>query len=110
MDYTKLICHRMPERSFFFRGHQFPVCARCTGFYITLFMYFVYAYFFYIDYNIYLISFAILLLLPSFIDGLTQLFELRESNNALRFITGLMGGIGLGIIIKAIKWFIYIHL
>lgn len=55
-------------------------------------MYFVYAYFFYIDYNIYLISFAILLLLPSFIDGLTQLFELRESNNALRFITGLMGG------------------
>lgn len=73
-------------------------------------MYFVYAYFFYIDYNIYLISFAILLLLPSFIDGLTQLFELRESNNALRFITGLMGGIGLGIIIKAIKWFIYIHL
>ena len=110
MDYTKLICHRMPERSFFFRGHQFPVCARCTGFYITLFMYFVYAYFFYIDYNIYLISFAILLLLPSFIDGLTQLFELRESNNALRFITGLIGGIGLGIIIKAIKWFIYIHL
>lgn len=110
MDYTKLICHRMPERSFFFRGHQFPVCARCTGFYITLFMYFVYAYFFYIDYNIYLISFAILLLLPSFIDGLTQLFELRESNNALRFITGLIGGIGLGIIIKAIKWFIYMHL
>ena len=103
----------MPQnawKKFFFRGHQFPVCARCTGFYITLFMYFVYAYFFYIDYNIYLISFAILLLLPSFIDGLTQLFELRESNNALRFITGLMGGIGLGIIIKAIKWFIYIHL
>ena len=110
MDYTKLICHRIPERSFFFRGHQFPVCARCTGFYITLFMYFVYAYFFYINYNIYLISLAILLLLPSFLDGITQLFGLRESNNVLRLITGLMGGIGLGIIIKAIKWFIYIHL
>ncbi len=24
-------CHRMPERSFFYKGHQFPVCARCTG-------------------------------------------------------------------------------
>ena len=24
-------CHRMPERSFFFKGYQFPVCARCTG-------------------------------------------------------------------------------
>ncbi|MBQ3473297.1 MAG: DUF2085 domain-containing protein, partial [Methanobrevibacter sp.] len=33
MDYTKLICHRMHERSFFIKGHQFPVCARCTGFY-----------------------------------------------------------------------------
>ena len=24
-------CHRMPERSFFYKGYQFPVCARCTG-------------------------------------------------------------------------------
>ena len=24
-------CHQMPERSFFYKGKQFPVCARCTG-------------------------------------------------------------------------------
>ncbi|MDO5574290.1 MAG: DUF2085 domain-containing protein [bacterium] len=24
-------CHQMPERSFFYHGKQFPVCARCTG-------------------------------------------------------------------------------
>ena len=24
-------CHQMEERSFSFRGYQFPVCARCTG-------------------------------------------------------------------------------
>ena len=24
-------CHCRPDRSFFFRGRQFPVCARCTG-------------------------------------------------------------------------------
>ena len=24
-------CHQMPERSFFFKGYQFPVCERCTG-------------------------------------------------------------------------------
>jgi uncharacterized membrane protein len=29
-----LICHQRPERSFFFGGHQLPVCARCTGLYI----------------------------------------------------------------------------
>jgi uncharacterized membrane protein len=25
------ICHRIPERSFFLDGRQFPLCARCTG-------------------------------------------------------------------------------
>ena len=24
-------CHQRPDRSFFINGHQFPVCARCTG-------------------------------------------------------------------------------
>jgi uncharacterized membrane protein len=27
------ICHQIPERSFFIAGHQFAVCARCTGLY-----------------------------------------------------------------------------
>ena len=26
-------CHQIPERSFFVAGHQFAVCARCTGLY-----------------------------------------------------------------------------
>ena len=24
-------CHQMPERSFFWKEYQFPICARCTG-------------------------------------------------------------------------------
>ncbi|HKE58774.1 MAG TPA: DUF2085 domain-containing protein, partial [Pyrinomonadaceae bacterium] len=27
------LCHQLPERSFFIAGHQFAVCARCTGLY-----------------------------------------------------------------------------
>ncbi len=27
------LCHQIPERSFFIAGHQFAVCARCTGIY-----------------------------------------------------------------------------
>ena len=27
----KMGCHQIPERSFFFKGYQFPVCGRCTG-------------------------------------------------------------------------------
>jgi len=30
-----LICHQRPERSFFWGVHQFPVCARCTGIYVS---------------------------------------------------------------------------
>ena len=32
---ASLICHQRPERSFFWEGHQFPVCARCTGLYVS---------------------------------------------------------------------------
>jgi uncharacterized membrane protein len=28
------VCHQIPERSFFIAGHQFAVCARCTGLYV----------------------------------------------------------------------------
>jgi uncharacterized membrane protein len=30
-----VICHQRPERSFFWGAHQFPVCARCTGLYLS---------------------------------------------------------------------------
>lgn len=106
MNILNLICHRKPERSFFIRNHQFPVCARCTGFYISVFLYFIYVYFFYVDYTPFLIMVAIFLLLPAFIDGSTQLLGYRESNNILRLVTGLMGGLGLGILIKAFKYLV----
>lgn len=108
MDYTKLICHRIPERSFFIKGHQFPVCARCTGFYISLIIYFIYTYFNFVNYNISLLIFAVILLMPTLFDGITQYLEIQESNNTRRFFTGILGGLGLGIILKAIKWFIFL--
>jgi uncharacterized membrane protein len=30
-----VVCHQLPERSFFLDGQQFPVCARCTGLYAS---------------------------------------------------------------------------
>jgi len=103
---TRFICHRIPERTFNIRGHYFPVCARCTGFYIGAFSYFIFVYFFYVQYTATLIILAILMMIPTFLDGFTQFFGSRESNNMLRLLTGLIGGVGLAILIKAIKWMI----
>jgi uncharacterized membrane protein len=108
MNVFNLICHRKPERSFFIRDYQFPICSRCTGLYLSLILYFIYTYYFFVDYSPFLLSCGVLLLVPAGYEGITQFLELRVSNNVLKLITGLMGGIGFGIIIKAIKWYIYI--
>ena len=103
MNPLNLICHRKPERSFFIRGHQFPVCARCTGFYISIITYTIIAYYIPIIYTNEYVLFGLLLCIPAIIDGITQALTKRESNNTLRFITGLIGGIGLMIIVKFLK-------
>ena len=97
------ICHRIPERTFNIKGYYFPVCSRCTGFYIGALSYFIYVYFFYVQYTTSLIILAILMIIPSLLDGFTQLISFRESNNLLRLLTGLIGGVGLAILFKAIK-------
>ena len=103
---TQFICHRKPERTFKIRGYYFPVCSRCTGFYIGAFSYFIYVYFNFVEYTLPLIIIAFLMIIPTFVDGTTQLIGFRESNNSLRFFTGLIGGIGLAILVKAIKMLI----
>jgi uncharacterized membrane protein len=84
-------CHRMPERSFFYKGKQFPVCARCTGIYIGYIAVIVFAAL--RTYFPLIWSFA--LIIPSIIDGLTQAYCNRESTNVLRLVSGIMCGVGL---------------
>ncbi len=84
-------CHRIPERSFFWKGKQFPVCARCTGYHIG-----------YLSAPLFLFSLvsvdlwiSILILMPSHIDGITQALFKRKSNNILRVTTGFLAGIAI---------------
>jgi len=84
-------CHQKPERSFFWKGKQFPICARCTGIYVgylalPLFLFSV------VQLNIW---WTIAFVLPTYIDGVTQNNFNRESTNFLRLSTGILAGIGL---------------
>ncbi len=102
-NYSKYICHRIPERSFFINGYQFPVCARCTGVYLAVILYVIFAHYVAIRYTWTIFILAVICVIPMAVDGLTQLFELRLSNNTLRFVTGFLGGLGLVIMFKIIK-------
>jgi uncharacterized membrane protein len=95
---TFVDCHRIPERSFFYKGKQFPVCARCTGIYIGYISIIVFALF-----RTYLPAiWSIALIIPILIDGITQVFCNRESTNILRLITGIMFGIGISSLMAAL--------
>lgn len=95
-------CHRKPERSFFWKGKQFPVCARCTGIHVG-----------YLSFPIFLFGITqipfwitLLMILPTYIDGTIQAYWDLESTNSRRFITGIISGIGSMSLISHIGIFI----
>lgn len=82
-------CHRMPERSFFFKGHQLPICARCTGIltgYILGIIYIMFC-------NKLGYILEALLMIPLLIDGIGQYRGYFVSTNIRRLITGILAGI-----------------
>lgn len=87
----KYICHQKPERSFFIKTYQFPVCSRCLGIIISFLISLLLINLNYIP-N-YIISFT--LIIPMFLDWLIQFLKIKESNNVRRLITGFIGGFGL---------------
>ncbi len=103
MNIFKYLCHQRPDRSFFYKGRQFPLCARCTGFVIGTLVFSLYSLSVPVFYTYNLLYLSILLQLPYVIDGTTQFIGLRESNNILRFITGLIGAFGLIIMARIFK-------
>lgn len=80
-------CHQMPERSFFIKGRQFPVCARCTGVFFGWFVSVATAWL----YRPGLLVMAAFLAVM-FLDWLLQRIDVLESGNIRRFVTGALAG------------------
>ena len=85
----RLGCHQMPERSFFVKGYQFPVCARCTGVLISS----VLATLLFFKKKL-PISLCVALSSVMLFDWGIQYLKIKESTNIRRLVTGLIGGFG----------------
>ncbi|MFP3124312.1 DUF2085 domain-containing protein [Ectobacillus funiculus] len=90
-------CHRKRDRCLHINGKALPLCARCTGILAGyLFIPLLLLSSWHIPFWIGLLS-----QLPLLIDGYTQLWKWRTSNNILRLTTGLLSGFGLSVLIVA---------
>lgn len=88
------LCHQRADRSFFYKDYQFPICARCTGVFIGYVLALIYSF------NIFT---SVIFLSIMGIDWTIQKLNIKQSTNARRFTTGILGGLGyLSIIIKVI--------
>lgn len=87
-DYL-FVCHKMPSRSFFYKGKQFPICARCTGIFVGYIIGII-TWIFYFP-NIVITG---LFFIPAGLDGGIQYFTKYESTNMRRLISGILFGIG----------------
>ena len=83
-------CHSLPGRSFFWRGKQFPICARCTGEAVGMLL----------EGVLFVLTgwyatrgWCVVFALPLIIDGILQWKTKWFSNNPLRFMTGMFFGI-----------------
>ena len=97
-------CHQRCDRSFFYKGKQFPICARCTGVLIAYFISILR----YIIVSCKRRSFrypsragkkshtlALLGCLSMLMDWTIQAVHVKESTNRRRLLTGFFGGLGL---------------
>lgn len=82
-------CHARPDRSFFYKGKQFPICARCTGELVGMILAIPIA----IIFGVPEIPATILLMIPMLFDGFLQLLTSYESGNLRRLFTGILFGI-----------------
>lgn len=83
-------CHCRDDRSFHYKGRKFPICARCTGELVGIFLALFSCFFFRLP-----VWGCILIMIPLIVDGNIQMFTKYESNNFRRFVTGFLFGYGL---------------
>ena len=89
-------CHQLANRSYFLNDNQMPFCARDLGLFAGLAFASVFALFFRLTINPFLLLIG---LVPLGVDGGMQLISSYESVNALRLATGICAGGALALLL-----------
>ncbi len=93
------ICHQYPSRCFYVFGSNMGLCSRCFSVYSTLLLCSI-CFLFYdtrLSWKQRSII-ALALIIPLIVDGTTQLYNLRASNNYLRLVTGILAGLSISVV------------
>ncbi|HVG23566.1 MAG TPA: DUF2085 domain-containing protein [Thermoanaerobaculia bacterium] len=100
----RILCHGIPSRCLELFGAPMPLCARCVGIYGGMLAGIVAFCAVPLLRERVMRAFAFAAATPLAIDGLTQLFGLRESTNPLRLATGAIAGLAFGLwVLSAIE-------
>ena len=91
------LCHQKSERSFFLNGNQMPFCSRCTAIWVGLTIGLGFIIFYRVKLDEKLLLILIIGVAPLALDGIGQLFNLWESTNLIRVITGFIVGVVCGV-------------
>ncbi len=93
-------CHRIPERCLHIKGKPMLLCTRCfailLGYLLTPITV--------LASLIIPLWIPLVMAIPMIIDGFTQAWKWRKSTNTLRFITGLLFGVGQALLISTVVW------
>ncbi|MFH0862092.1 MAG: DUF2085 domain-containing protein [Candidatus Altiarchaeota archaeon] len=96
VGYLTSNCHQMPERSIIFSDLEMPFCSRDTAIYIGCLIGALLPFYVPMPRFAKTLLFAASLMVPMAVDGVSQtIFDLRESSNPLRIVTGLLFGYGI---------------
>ncbi len=102
----QFFCHQLPERSLHFESEIFPLCFRCSGIYLGIFIGYVY---YFISGRINKIApdrkkglLLTLLIIPISVDGIGNACALWNSSEMIRLISGMLFGIYLSLTLVSI--------
>ena len=107
---SRQICVQVPSHCLWIFGSNMAICSRCLGIYSAFLLTGLWI-LLKKDLRFRMGRVGFLLLTPMFIDGYTQFLMLRQSNNLLRLVTGILAGTGgaliyFSIYLRGTGWFL----